>query len=246
MYGSQRQITLEGKILIFKTLGICKIVYLSLIITIINYLSILGEIQKIQKTFLWYSSKPKINHKTLCNTFEDVALKNVDVKSTIINLQCSWVKKLYDGNHHNWKIIPLYLINKYSGKNFHFHSNLSFNLALVDSSPEFYKQIFINWGSYFVSNSEVPSCIQFNFSLNNKHILIDNKPVYLSSFSDKNINFINNLLECLGNFKSWNVLKTEFKLADSLHFSWMKLINAIPLNWKTIIKHNCSVQGCYS
>ena len=88
--------------------------------------------------------------------------------------------------------------------------------------------------------------IQFNFSLNNKHILIDNKPVYLSSFSDKNINFINNLLECLGNFKSWNVLKTEFKLADSLHFSWMKLINAIPLNWKTIIKHNCSVQGCYS
>ena len=107
----------------------------------------MGEIQKIQKTFLWYSSKPKINHKTLCNTFEDGALKNVDVKSTIINLQCSWVKKLYEGNHHNWKIIPLYLINKYFGKNFHFHSNLSFNLALVDSFPEFYKQIFINWGN---------------------------------------------------------------------------------------------------
>ena len=32
----------------------------------------------------------------------------------------------------------------------------------------------------------------------------------------------------------------QFKLADSLYFSWMQLINAIPLNWKTIIKHNCS------
>ena len=74
----------------------------------------------------------------------------------------------------------------------------------------------------------------------NKHILTDNIPVYLPSCSDENVNFINNLLDCLGNFKSWNVLKTEFKLADSLHFSWMKLINAIPLNWKTIIKHNCS------
>ena len=130
----------------------------------------IGRNSKNSETFLWYSSKPKINHKTLCSTFEDGALKNVDVKSTIINLQCSWVKKLYDGNHHNWKIIPLYLINKYFGKNFHFHSNLSFNLALVDSFPEFYKQIFINWSSYFVSNSKVPSCIQFNFLWNKKHI----------------------------------------------------------------------------
>ena len=59
--------------------------------------------------------------------------------------------------------IPLYSINKYFGKNFHFHSNLSFNLALVDSFPELYKPIFIDWSNYFVSISEDPSCIQPNF-----------------------------------------------------------------------------------
>ena len=63
-----RILTLEGRILIVKTLGISKIVYLSLIATVPN--SILNEIQKIQKTFLWYSAKPKINYKTFCNTFE--------------------------------------------------------------------------------------------------------------------------------------------------------------------------------
>ena len=118
-------------------------------------------------------------------------------------------------------------------KNVYFHSNLSFNLTLVASFSEFYKQIFINWSNYFVSNSEVPSCIQSNFLWYNKHILIDNKPVYLSSFFDKNVknvNDINNLLDCLGNFKSWNVLKTEFKLADSFYYFWIQLINAIPLN----------------
>ena len=166
-------------------------------------------------------------------------MKNVDVKSKIISLQCSWVKKLYDGNNHDWKSIPLHYMNKYFGKKNYFHSNLSFNLALVDSFPEFYKQIFINWSNYFVSNSEVPPCIQSNFLWYNKYIIIDNKPVYLSSFSDKNVNFINNLLDCLGNFKSWNILKTESKLADSLYFSWMQIINAIPLIWKTIIKHIC-------
>ena len=40
-------------------------------------------------------------------------------------------------------------------------------------------------------------------------------------FSVKNVNFIDNLLDYLGNVKSWNVLKTEFKLADSLYFSCM-------------------------
>ena len=131
-----RALTLEGKILIFKTLGISKIVYLSLIIIVPN--SILEEIQKIQKSFLWYSSKPKINHKTLCDTFQDGVLKNVDVKSKVISLQCSWVKKLYDGNDHDWKVIPLYLINRYFGKNFRFHSNLSLSVCLTDNFPTFY------------------------------------------------------------------------------------------------------------
>ena len=134
MYGLQEH-SRRKKNLILKILGISKIVYLSLIITVLN--SILEEIQKVQKTFLWYSCKPKSNHNTLCNTFEDGGLKNVDAKSKIISLQCSWVKTLYDGNHCDWKIIPLYCINKYFGKNFYFHSNLSFNLALVDSFPEF-------------------------------------------------------------------------------------------------------------
>ena len=58
---------------------------------------------------------------------------------------------LYDRDHHDWKIISLYFINNYFSENFHFHSNLSLNLALFDS-----------W-YYFVSNSEVPSCIQYNF-----------------------------------------------------------------------------------
>ena len=31
---------------------------------------------------------------------------------------------LYDKNFHEWKIIPLNLLNRYLGKNFNFHSNL--------------------------------------------------------------------------------------------------------------------------
>ena len=73
--------------------------YLSLTTTVSN--SILNEIQNIQKPFLRYLSKPKINYNTLCNTLEEGALQNVDIKAKIISLQCSWVKKLFDENHHD-------------------------------------------------------------------------------------------------------------------------------------------------
>ena len=86
-------------------------------------------------------------------------------------MQCSWVKKLYDGNHHDWKVIS-YFINKYFGKNFHFPSNRSFNLTLVDSFPEFFKQIFIGSSNYFVFNSEVLSCMQSNLNKNKQKINI--------------------------------------------------------------------------
>ena len=118
----------------------------------------------------------------------------MDVKSKIISLQCSWVKKQYDGNHHDWKVIPLYFIYKYFGKNFHFVSNLLFNLALAGNFPKFYKQILISWNNYIVYNYEVPSCIWSSFLWYNKHILFNNKPVYLSSVSDKNVNFMNDSL----------------------------------------------------
>ena len=200
----------------------------------------MNQIQKVQKAFSWYSTKPKINHKTLCNAFEEGGLKNVDIKTKYLACGVLRLKKLFDGNHRDWKIIPLFLINKYFGKNFHLHPNLSLNLSLADSFREFYKQILMNWSTYFVLNSEVPSCIQSNYLWYNRHLLIHNRPVYLHSFADKNVNSIGNLLDASGKFKSWNELKTVFTLADNLYFSWMQLINSMPLNWRNIIKDNCS------
>ena len=135
---------------------------------------------------------------------------------------------------------------KYFGKNFLFHPNLSFNLNLADSFPEFYKQILINWSTYFVSTSEVPSCIQSNYLWYNRHLLIDNRPVYLQSRVDKNVNFLDNLLDGSGKFKSWNELKTEFNFLHNLYFSWMQMINSITLNWRNIIKTIAVAQICCS
>ena len=76
------------------------------------------------------------------NTFETGGLKSVDINLKVISLQCFWVKKLYDENFHEWKIIPLHLIRITFGQNFKFHSNLSYDTKLLTSFPVFYKNIF--------------------------------------------------------------------------------------------------------
>ena len=199
---------------------------------------IADEIQKIQNEFIWRSVRPKINHKTLCNSFENGGLKNVDIKSKIISLQCFWVRKLYDDNFHDWKVIPLHLISKSFGKNFNFHSNLSFNIKSIQSFPDFYKQIFMNWSNHLSATSDLPSFILSNFLWYNKDIAIGDGPDCFLSFSNRKINYVGQLFDNFGNIKRWNDFKTEFSILDKFYFSYIQLLDAIPSKWKTIIKGN--------
>ena len=52
-FWNRRILSLEGKIIIFKTLAISKIVYLAFLTVIPN--SLIEELQRIQKTFIWHS-----------------------------------------------------------------------------------------------------------------------------------------------------------------------------------------------
>ena len=224
-----RRLTLEGKIIVFKTLAISKIVFLSLISKVPT--EIISELERIQKTFLW-PSKPKIKNETLCSDFKHGGLKNVNIQKKIISLQCSWVRRLYDDSFHEWKVIPLKLIKKSFGSHFKFHSNLLFNISCINDFPSFYLDIFCNWKKYFSTNPETPSCILSQYLWFNKFIIVDNFYVNFTNFSNKNINFVSDLVNENCNFKSWETLKNEYHLDNKLYFQWMQLIHAIPLIWK--------------
>ena len=128
-------LSIEGKIVVFKTLAISKLVYLALLTVIPNHIT--DEVTKIQKSCIWHDLSPKIKHETLRMAG---GLKSVDIRFEFVSLQCSWVKKLCDDCFHEWKIIPLDLLNKYFGPSFKFHSNLHFESKLLKDFPSFYKQ----------------------------------------------------------------------------------------------------------
>ena len=68
-----RNITLEGKIIISRTLALSKIVYLTLIISFSK--QVIEEIQKIQKAFTRNNLTPKSNMKLYVTLLKKMASK---------------------------------------------------------------------------------------------------------------------------------------------------------------------------
>ena len=63
-----RNLTLEGKIIIFKSLALSKLVYTAQVMQVSD--RIIDKIKQIQKDFLWSSGKPKIKMKQFAMLLE--------------------------------------------------------------------------------------------------------------------------------------------------------------------------------
>ena len=60
-------LTLLGRIAVFKSLSISKLIFSALIAPIPSH--IIKALEKIQISFLWNNTNPKIKHKTVCKSF---------------------------------------------------------------------------------------------------------------------------------------------------------------------------------
>ena len=134
-----RHLSLEGKITIFKSLAISKIVYLALLTIVAK--NVIFDLKENENRFSWSNKKSKIKHATLCNDYKNGDLKNIDIELKVISLKYSWIRRLYNEVDHDWKIIPLNYIHNTLGKNFIFHSNLSISNKTLIPLPLFYKYI---------------------------------------------------------------------------------------------------------
>ena len=144
-----------------KTLVISEIIHFPSVTVLPN--SRITQLNKIDKEFIWNHETPKIKEKTLINNFEKGALKDADIpyKKTVCNLHT-----LFDTNFDEWKIIPLFLIEKYFGKNF--------------MDPLMFPNIFLNWSKFLFCDASVPSTMTIlsQYLWFNKHIKIQNNSVY--------------------------------------------------------------------
>ena len=80
-------LTFKVKIAVFRTLAMSRIVLIALI-TNIPTLTV-KELNKAQEEFIMKDKNLKIKHTTLFNICNNEDLKNVNILSKIVSLQCS-------------------------------------------------------------------------------------------------------------------------------------------------------------
>ena len=93
-----RNLSLDEKIAVFKSLALSKITHLALVKTIPP--TIIDQLNKTQKNLIWNGLSPKIKNSTINNNYENGGLKNVNIAAKISSLQSSWIKILFNENFH--------------------------------------------------------------------------------------------------------------------------------------------------
>ena len=230
-----RHLTLHGKIVIFKTLAISKIVFVSYISSVSEV--ILKELENIHKNFIWDGKRAKIKHSTLIGNYDQGGLKDIDIETKIKSLQLSWLKRLHDDNFHPWKIIPEKLFFKISplGKNL-FYPN--FKLPRNIKIPTFYAKLLSFWSEFSSAKPLTTSSMLSECIWNNNLIKIDHNVVSPSFFK---LNFpvhVADLLDDEGIVIPWPVFKVIHFLPDALFFNWLQIVDAIPISWIVHIKND--------
>ena len=91
-------------------------------------------------------------------------------------------KKLYDNCFDEWKIIPLYLLNKTFDPSFKLHSNPSFNKSCLKKLLPFYRQMVISWSQYLSSSPETPSSVLSQFSWYKYYIKTEDAVTHIGNY----------------------------------------------------------------
>ena len=175
-------------------------------------------------------------------------MKNVDIDTKLKALKLTWVRRLGDDNYHPWKVLPRNYFTLPNGDSV-FHRNFEMNPSLLrklNSLPKFYKDLLSYWSE--VSHCEV-NCAKLISSESlwyNTFIKIEANTVYFEEVSLVGINKVTDLFEKEGKLMEFDKLRQDNPfLSDRLHFKWAQLIDSIPLDWRTKIRDNTTLdQDC--
>ena len=211
-----RRVSLEGKIIVFKSQAISNFFYLSVLISVPN--NSVEELIKIRRNFLWNFTALKIKHSTTRMDYRNSGLKNFDVFFKIISLQYLRLRRFFDNSFYQWKVMQLFFIHKVFGGHFKFHSNLDFSDDIAKSFPSVYKSVFLKWKKFFYVNPWVPSCILNQVLWFNRFIQINRKPIFYKKLSLNDRNFLMQLVDRNDVFKDWNTFKHDLTY-KTIHIS---------------------------
>ena len=227
-----RGLTLLGRIQIVKTFAIPKFMYKATLIPVSQ--DLISEINKLLYGFIW-KGKDKVKRSALINDIDDGGLKMLDIQSMISAQRVTSLKKYMEDYNSTWKSILDFFLRQVGGK-FLLHCNFETrNLPIY--LPEFYKECLESWMELNPSTVKSYDEVANQIIWNNKNILVGKSSIFLQHLLNQGFVKIGNLLSNRGTFLE-NSRFQGTRLSPVDYFKLMGIFNAIPSDWRAILKQN--------
>lgn len=221
-----RDLTLYGKSLLAKSLGVSQLVYAASLLSVPN--AVIKIVQTQLFSFLWKNKKDKIKRAVVYQLPAQGGLNFINFATMVKSLRLAWISRLLGDTDDLWKVIPNYYLSDYGGLQFLLKCN--YNVESINKClPNFYRELL----QYFQElKSKTNIFSQGEFLLwNNKSITIESKPIFWKPWFKQKILYVQDLLNVNGNFLTIEEFQNKFKLKTNfLHY--LQLIAAIPSDLK--------------
>ena len=218
---SARDLTLFGRALIIKSLGLSQVIYSASNIVVPE--GIVEDIRKKSFSFLWKKKKDKIKRTSMYQDFDKGGLRMTDVNLMFKALRLAWIPRLLTAGDQNWCVVPRHLFSKMGGLNFLLKCN--YDTKYFTHLPTFYKEIL----EFF---KELKILYGYDYAndliiFNNKEILVDRKTVYHRDWMENGVISVKDLLNDDGNLLSFREFSDKFSCKTNF-LQYYQIISAIP------------------
>ena len=192
---------------------------------------VVDELRHIMRVFLWKGGKPRLASKNLANTYEEGGLKLTDIQTFDDAIKISWIKRLVctDGG---WQ--SLFTECLYQDKKLIWDiDEMSLNKVIKDTKNPFWRDVFKAWKKLYYEDKN-RDCRKYpiwnSFFVTNPNLL-----TWKKIFLERNVVYINDLLQNNGGFLSWKAFKDKYNI--NINFlDFYSLLNSIPEGWRKQVK----------
>jgi hypothetical protein len=227
----QRDLSILGRIQVFKSLAFSKIIYQC------NNLAIpdgfIKELNSLAFEFIWAYKKDKVKRTVTIADYADGGLKMLDVESFIHAQKIMWIKRIQKGGKGSWITFPNHLLSKIIGK-----QSFQCSTKIQGYSiwmPRFYLQLFEAWNKIRKPPGDDPFKLRREILWHNKAIMIRGKEIYYKKWHEKGILILHDIVNENGDFKELEILKDEFGINISV-MEYNSLKSSIPSPWRKALK----------
>ena len=191
---SARDLTIFGRAMILKTLGLSQLVYSASNLVVPQGIADIVRTKSFK--FLWRNKKDKIKRSGLYQEPDSGGICITDPNIMFKALSLAWIPRILASDKRNWCTIPNHFLKKMGGLNFLLRCN--YDATFYNDLLTFYKRILDSFNELktLYNYYQKQDIVLFN----NKEILVGGKPFFLSKWFKKGIISIKDLLTESGNF----------------------------------------------